>query len=101
MSSDQFFSTMNEGLRDNHTPEQLSKIDTHLRELEAIFKKVKQAKSGDVITIDFVPAAGTRIAVNGETKGHIIGDALYTALLRMWLGDKPADAGLKKALLGG
>jgi hypothetical protein len=39
--------------------------------------------------------------VNGEAKGRAIpGDDVYRALLRVWLGDRPASSGLKKALLG-
>jgi len=42
------------------------------------------------------------LIVNGQPRGEpIAGDALYTALLRIWLGYKPADASLKKAMLGG
>ena len=31
----------------------------------------------------------------------VAGPGFAKALLRVWLGDKPADASLKKALLGG
>jgi long-chain acyl-CoA synthetase len=39
--------------------------------------------------------------VNGAAKGTIPGDAFNVALTRIWLGDKPVQADLKKALLGG
>jgi hypothetical protein len=29
------------------------------------------------------------------------GDDFFSALLRIWLGDKPVDSGLKKGVLGG
>lgn len=101
VSPEQLFSALNDGLKANHTPDQWAKIESQTREFEAIFKKVQSAKTGDVIWIDFTPGAGTQVAINGEVKGSIAGAAFYTALLRVWLGDKPAEAGLKKALLGG
>lgn len=101
ITADQLFSALNDGLKANHSPEQLAKLDPQTREFEAIFKKTPNAKTGDVILLDYLPGAGTRITVNGDVKGTIAGAEFYTALLRVWLGDKPAEAGLKKALLGG
>jgi long-chain acyl-CoA synthetase len=97
---DQFFSALNDGLKGNHTPEQLAKLDGPIKQLEAIFKTVKAAKTGDVILIDYVGDAGTRITINGEAKGTIPGADFNRALLRIWLGAHPVDAGLKKAMLG-
>ena len=49
-----------------------------------------------------MPDTGTRITVNGQPKGASIpGEDFYAAVLRIWLGDKPVDADLKKGLLGG
>jgi hypothetical protein len=101
VSSDQFFSALNDGLRSNHTPDQLATLESQIKQLEVIFSAVKTTKNGDVILLDYVADAGTRITVNGETKGTIPGSAFNRALLRIWLGDHPADAGLKKAMLGG
>jgi hypothetical protein len=40
--------------------------------------------------------------VNGQARGTAIpGEDFYTAVLRVWLGEKPADSGLKKGLVGG
>lgn len=42
------------------------------------------------------------LVLNGEPRGKIIvGGDFYRALLRIWLGDEPAQDSLKKALLGG
>ena len=101
ITADQLFSALNDGLKANHSPEQLAKIELQTREFEAIFKKTPNAKTGDVILLDYLPGAGTRVTVNGDAKGNIAGAEFYTALLRVWLGDKPAEAGLKKAMLGG
>jgi len=42
----------------------------------------------------------TRIGLNGESRGGISGDAFNQALTKVWLGDKPVQADLKKSLLG-
>ena len=100
ITADQLFGALNDGLKANHTPEQLAKMEPQTREFEGIFKKTPTAKSGDVILLDYLPGTGTRVTVNGDAKGVIAGADFYTALLRILLGDKPAEAGLKKALLG-
>jgi len=44
---------------------------------------------------------GTVATLNGEVKGRTIpGYDVYRALLKVWIGDHPTSAGLKKALLG-
>ena len=54
-----------------------------------------------MILLDYLPGAGTRVTVSGDDKGTIPGEEFNRALLRIWLGDQPADASLKKAMLGG
>ncbi len=54
-----------------------------------------------MVLIDFLPGSGTRITFNGAVRGTIAGEDFSRALLRIWLGENPADADLKKALLGG
>ena len=101
LSADQLFSALNEGLRNNHTADELAKFDAQVKQLEGIFRAVKAAKSGDTILLDYAPGAGTRVTVNGESRGVVPGDDFNRALLRVWLGEQPADAALKKAMLGG
>jgi len=39
--------------------------------------------------------------LNGDAKGAAIpGEDFYRALLKVWLGERPASAALKRALLG-
>ena len=53
------------------------------------------------VALDWVPAAGTQVTVDGKATGApIAGEDFYRALLRVWLGDNPVQADLKKALLG-
>jgi len=101
LTAEQLFSALNDGLKNNHTPEQLAKLGPQLKQLEDIFNAVKAAKNGDVILLDYLPGAGTRVTVRGDDKGTIPGEEFNRALLRIWLGNQPADASLKKAMLGG
>jgi len=101
LTAEQLFSAMNDGLKANHAPEEIAKFAPQVKELEGIFNAVKAAKTGDVILLDYVPDTGTAVMVNGDLKGRIPGGAFNQALLRIWLGDQPADADLKRAMLGG
>ncbi len=101
LPADQFTDALEDGLKNNNAAEELPKLEARVKQLRAVFEAVKIAKVGDVIVIDFVPGAGARIAINGDVKTTIAGDDFSRALLRIWLGDKPADGNLKKGLLGG
>jgi hypothetical protein len=97
-----FAGALNDGLKDNHTEAQLTALKPQIDALNAAFKQVGEAKKGDIIQLDFAPDVGTRVVVNGQQRGSAMaGDAFFSALLRIWIGDKPADAGLKKGVLGG
>ncbi len=99
--ADQFADALEDGLKNNNAAEELPKLEARVKQLRAVFDAVKVAKTGDVILIDFLPGAGTRITINGDVKSTIAGEDFSRALLRIWLGDKAADNGLKKGMLGG
>jgi chalcone isomerase-like protein len=63
-------------------------------------KSFGDVKEGSIVTLDFVEDA-TRIGFNGPVKGTIPGEPFNRALTRVWLGDKPVQGDLKKAMLGG
>jgi hypothetical protein len=64
--------------------------------------QMKEAKKGMAITLDWLPGTGTQMTVNGKPGGApIAGEDFYRALLRIWLGPRPVQDDLKKALLGG
>jgi len=58
-------------------------------------------KPGDVAEVDFPDGGGVRVSVNGSERGSVPGTDLQQAVLRIWLGDEPADADLKRGMLGG
>ncbi len=87
----------NDSFESNHTREQLKALKTKLDAFNKLFVTVKR---GDRIELDYLPETGTRVRINDQIKGNIPGKTFYSALLRVWLGDDPADSGLKKAMLG-
>jgi hypothetical protein len=58
-------------------------------------------KTGQRLTFTSRPGAGTEVDVNGKVEGGIPGDDFSRALLSLWLGERPANPGLKAGLLGG
>lgn len=96
-----FIDSFNEGLKNNTPEAQLSAMKPQVDALVATLKSIGEAKKGDVINFDYTPEGGTRITVNGQPKGNPIpGADFFSAVLRIWLGDKPADETLKKGMLG-
>jgi len=57
--------------------------------------------AGDIVLLDYVPGKGTAVKINGVEKGIVEGEDFNKALLDIWLGEEPADDGLKDAMLGG
>jgi len=86
-----------EGFEENNSDEQFEKLSSRLKMLISYFPDLKK---DDVITLDYIPASGTVITVNGKANAVIEGADFYTALLDVWLGEEPADDDLKDAMLG-
>jgi long-chain acyl-CoA synthetase len=92
-------SALDDGLKSNHSPAELAELKPQADQLSAIMKGIGKAREGDTIGIDF-SADGVAVSLNGEVRGKVAGAGFAKALLKVWLGDKPVDASLKKALLG-
>lgn len=102
VDADTFVQSLNEGLKNNLPEAQLAALQPQIDVFNANLKAMGEARKGSLISFEFTPATGTRVLVNGQAKGTAIpGEAFFNAVLRVWLGDKPADADLKKGLLGG
>ena len=101
VDADQFAGVLADGIKDNHSEAEAKALEPRLKQLAAIMAEMKEAKKGMRITLDWLPAAGTQLTVEGKVAGAPIpGEDFYRALLRIWLGDKPVQDDLKKALLG-
>jgi len=102
VDADSFSGALNDGLRANHTEAQVAALKSQIDTLNANLKAVGEAKKGDVIHFEYLPDSGTRVTVNGQARGSAIpGEDFFTAVMRVWIGDKPVDADLKKGLTRG
>jgi Chalcone isomerase-like len=101
VDADSFIDSFNDGLKNNLSEAQLAALKPQTDALTATLKSIGEAKKGDAINFDYTPDGGTRISVNGQPRGNAIpGADFFAAVLRIWLGDKPADESLKKGMLG-
>jgi len=55
---------------------------------------------GEQVVMTYLPGQGTEVSVRGKVRGVIEGADFMRALWSVWLGEKPADGGLKKGMLG-
>jgi hypothetical protein len=100
VDADDFSGALADGIKNNHGEAEAKALEPRVKQLAAIMAEMKEAKKGMRITLDWLPA-GTQVTVDGKAAGAPIpGEDFYRALLRIWLGDKPVQDDLKKALLG-
>ena len=99
LNSEKLLHGMNEGFEDNNSAAEMAAIDAQMKAFRQMMTSTKAVKEDDVIVLDLT-IAGTQISLNGKALGNIEGAAFNQALLRVWLGEKPVDASLKKAMLG-
>jgi long-chain acyl-CoA synthetase len=100
VTSDQMVEALTDGLNQANSAADAGAVKAQLGELAGILKSIGQLKEGNVLAFDYVDG-GTRVSLNGQAKGTIAGDAFNKALFNAWIGDKPVQDDLKKAMLGG
>lgn len=101
LSAQQLSEALGDGIRNNASAAEQEALKARVDELVTIMNALNEAKKGDAIVLDWLPDTGTQVTVNGQAVGKpIAGEDFYRALLRIWLGDRPADSDLKKGMLG-
>ncbi len=100
--AEQFCESIGAGLRANHSEAELERLKGQIDALMAKIRQIREAHKGTTIVLDYLPSAkATTLEVDGVTRGApMAGDEFYDALLRIWLGERPAQDDLKRALLG-
>ncbi|MEN3374089.1 chalcone isomerase family protein [Dechloromonas sp. ZS-1] len=99
IGADTLHGALEEGLQNNNSPAELEAVKAASEQFAALMKGIGKVKEGDTVALDF-SVDGVAVSLNGESRGKVAGAAFARALLKVWLGEKPADAALKKALLG-
>jgi len=101
VGAEQFSQALADGIRENHAEAEAKALEPRVKELVATMAEIKEAKKGMSIALDWSGAA-TQLVIDGKPAGRPIpGEDFYRALLRIWLGARPVQDDLKKALLGG
>lgn len=90
-----------DGMQKNMLPEERAKAINGIFKFGKVFQDIKRAPNGSTIGVDWVPGTGAQITMDGKAIGEVIAEPeFYSALLRIWLGEDPADEKLKGQLLG-
>jgi len=87
----------NEGFNKNISKEERIRLQDRLIRFNSLFRNVVK---GDVLYMDYLPDKGTLVRINDELLGTVPGADFNRMLLKVWLGEKPVDKGLKEAMLG-
>ena len=97
LSAEKLVNGWNEGFTGNNSAEVVKSLQDRIDRFNKLFRTVKK---GDVIRLDYLPEKGTQVLINDKLMGTVEGNDFNQAILKIWLGKKPADDGLKKAWLG-
>ena len=101
VNADEFGQAFLAGIEQNVDRTERARLAEPLARFGQLFSVIPELKKGDALTIDFLQGQGTVVTLNGRQVGEVIAEpAFYTALLKIWLGERPADSKLKNALLG-
>lgn len=89
------------GMEDNMERAAFSKLIPGVLRMSQVFSEHKKLKEGETFLIDWIPGTGTVLTIKGNVEGEPFREPeFFNALMRIWLGPKPADWQLKDALLG-
>ena len=101
LTAEQFVAALVEGLKRNHDDATFAALKPQIDEFRTTMLAIGNAPEKSVVHLDWIPETGTRLIFNGAQKGgDIAGEDFYRGLMRIWLGDKPAQDDLKTKLLG-
>lgn len=100
VSSAQLLEVTHKVMSENHTAEELKKTAQGWQEFSALFEHIKDINKGDQLTLDYVPAANVRVMLGNKEIGRIADKEFMRAFLKIWMGNRPAQADLKERLLG-
>lgn len=90
-----------DGMEKNLVADERARTINGIFKFGQIFQDVKKAGTGTAIHVDWVPNTGAMVYFDGKQVGETIKEVeFYNALLRIWLGERPADDKLKDQLLG-
>jgi hypothetical protein len=100
--TEEFVKAFHKGVERNTPAAEAKALAERMARFDATVRGLGKLRKTDMVDLDFVPGRGTQLALNAGARGAAIaGDDFYAALLRCFIGQRPADAEMKIGLLGG
>ena len=101
IDADTLNKSITEAFENNTPPDEIARFTPGVSRIRQALSDQKKLNAGDNFTLDGIPGTGTLLSIKGVPQGEPMkGDDLFNALIRAWVGPRPADTKLKDALLG-
>ncbi len=98
ISNDAMREAVEEGFESSATKEERAVLNERIEAFIEVFNE--EINKGDEFIFNYLPDRGVEVLKNGVHLTTVEGLDFKRALYGIWLGDKPADKNLKKAMLG-
>lgn len=101
VESKEFVKAFDKGMRRNLKAAERAALSDRIERFDRTVAELVVLKKGDVVDLDWLPARGMVLSVNGKPRGEpFAGEQFYTAILKIYIGPDPVDDRLKAGLLG-
>jgi hypothetical protein len=102
VDAEEFVKAFHKGVQRNTPAAEAARLGERSARFAAAVRSLARLRKRDVVDLDYLPGRGLQMARNGTPVGAPIdGDDFYAALLRCFIGNRPADPEMKAGLLGG
>lgn len=99
--AEEFVKALNKGVTRNASEQEMAVLAAPLAQFARQVGALGQVREGDVVDLDHEPGQGMVMRVNGKLRGDLVpGDALFPAVLKSFVGERPYDKKMKAGLLG-
>ena len=89
------------GMNDNSPKDRVQRHALASTRLIEVFSGRSKMLPGESFAMEFVPGKGTTFYILGKAQGEPVGDdEFFQMVLKIWVGESPADHQLRDALLG-
>lgn len=96
----EFVKAFDKGLSRNTPEAALPALRERMQRFAAIVDRIGRVVVRDVVDLDYDPAKGTSLVLNGKPRdAPIAGADFYDALLRSFIGERPYDTEMRAGLL--
>ena len=99
---EEFIKAFHKGVERNTPAADIPALASRMAQFDALLQAMVKVKKLDIVDLDWLPQRGLQLTLNGRARGEPIpGEDLYSALLRIFVGERPVDKEMKIGLLGG